>query len=127
MGPLLAALSLAGHLLLERNHCIVLGSILLLKIIEQCCPILWPALEESVYRSSAQLSGEHLNTVFIVFQLLTILKMNELQWAEAWEHAETAVQADNHLRVWWFNQTDGLLYECETGEIKLKSPVGKST
>ena len=127
MGPLLAALSLAGHLLLERNHCIVLGSILLLKIIEQCCPILWPPLEESVDRSSAQFSGEHLNTVFIVFQLLTILKMNELQWAEAWEHAETAVQADNHLRVWWFNQTDGLLYECETGEIKLKSPVGKST
>ena len=52
--------------------------------------------------------------------------MNELQWNEAWEHAETAVQADNHLRVWWFNQTDGLLYECETGEIKLKNPVGKS-
>eukprot|EP00803_Ostreobium_quekettii_P000709 evm.model.scf_1152.1 EVM.evm.TU.scf_1152.1 scf_1152:2023-9350(+) len=60
-------------------------------------------------------------------EVLTLLKMNELQWAEAWEHAETAVQADNQLRVWWFNQSDlqtGLLYECETGEVKLKHPVG---
>lgn len=61
----------------------------------------------------------------LVYQVLTLLKMNELQWSEAWEHAETAVQADNQLRVWWFNQTDGLLYECETGEVKLKHPIGK--
>jgi len=57
-------------------------------------------------------------------ELLTLLKMNELQWAEAWKHAQTAVQADNKLRVWWFTNTEGLLYECETGEVKLKGPAG---
>ncbi|CAD7700003.1 unnamed protein product [Ostreobium quekettii] len=57
-------------------------------------------------------------------EILTLLKMNDLQWAEAWKHAKTAVQADNKLRVWWFTNTEGLLYECETGEVKLKGPAG---
>lgn len=56
--------------------------------------------------------------------LLSLVKLSGVKWAEAREHALTAVQRDDRPRVWGLQEgVPSLLYACHRGHIAMDAPA----
>ena len=59
--------------------------------------------------------------------LKKVLKLTK-GWDAAREHALSAVNTDNRMRIWYKDDSmlTGLLFRCNLGNVDLENPVGKS-